>query len=220
MTNIPYAGFWVRFFAACIDLAFYTPFYFLTYAIVRMFQAMGMSSLEIAKEAMGEVPASMNWTAEIIFVALGLLSYAWFFASKWRGSPGMKLLGIHIETAAGGRVSFLRALIWGITGTIGWLIAGAGVLYLQIHYNVEAINACLLSGQAFLTPEGNLDCGNGVNTAELLGEGGFARFMQLSTIASLLCFLLLFIWALSIGLARDKAGFHNRICGTRMVKSL
>lgn len=187
-----YAGFWVRFFATCIDMALYIPFY---YAL---------------KLSFGEV---YNWWAESVFLGFALITYAMFFASPLKGSPGMYMLKFHICDTYGKRISFLRALSWGITGSIGWAFCFAGVIYLQSNFDIFAVSDLMKSCQ-----EKNIAPKDCISEIETLINVPFASFIELCYAALAMALFLSFIWALSIALPKDKTGFHNLICGTRFIK--
>jgi hypothetical protein len=59
------------------------------------------------------------------------------------------------------------------------------------------------------------DC---VKEAEDLLGFPYQTFMMMSLASTLLAAFMMLIWTLSVGLARDKAGFHNLICHTRFLK--
>jgi len=187
-----YAGFWVRFFAACIDLIVYLPFY---YGVKAVF------------------PQGYDWYAETVFGVFALITYAMFFASRMKGSPGMYLLRFHICKADGSRVSLSRALFWGITSTIGMLICCAGVVYLQSRFDLNAVQDLLISCRAENLTEA--DCAREIETVVNIP---YQNFVEIYYAAAGLAVFLLIIWALSIALPKDKIGFHNLICQTRFVK--
>ncbi len=187
-----YAGFWVRFAAACIDMLLYVPFY---YGIVLPF---------------GE---EHRWWGETAFLAFGLVTYAMFFASKWQGSPGMYIMKFHICTDTGGRVGFVRALFWGITGSIGFALCCAGFFYLQSRFDIPAINDLMKSCK-----EQNVAIEDCAREVESMTNIPFASFMGLCYASLALALFLLIIWMLSVALPKDKTGFHNLICRTRFIK--
>lgn len=187
-----FAGFWIRFIAACIDMIIYTPVY---YGIVLAF---------------GD---RYRWWAEGVFFVFALVTYAMFFACKFQASPGMYLLKFHVCNTHGKRMSFWHAIVWGVVGAIGWIICGAGILYMQSHFDLTAVNDLLESCK-----EQNINSDDCLKEVEGITGIPFASFTQI-IFSSLALFLFLsFIWALSIGLAKDKTGFNNLICHTRFIK--
>lgn len=187
----PYAGFWVRVMAAIIDLLLFTPLY------IAFKFALPQSTL----------------IAEVIFTTVALIAYTWFFASRHQASPGMRAMNIHIRTRWGTRLSYARALWWGVTGMAGWALALAGVIYLMVNYDLDAINATVYS-ESFqtLAPEEK------VAQFEALTGLSFEVFYRWVLIAWGILIVLCTVWSLSIGLSKEKAGFHNLICQTRFVK--
>lgn len=192
LNHADYAGFWVRFLAACVDMILYIPFY---YGIEMLF------------------PQEQQALADTLFCVFALVTYAMFFASPMHGSPGMYILRFHICDTHGSRISFWRALFWGLTGSAGWALCFAGVFYLQSRFDIFAVQDLMKSCQAEnMAPE---DCAKEVETMVNIP---FDNFMQLCYVALGLALFLLLIWALSIALPKDKTGFHNLICGTRFMK--
>jgi uncharacterized RDD family membrane protein YckC len=188
---IQYAGFWIRVCAAIIDTILYIPFY---YTFVKLFP-------------------SPQFLGDGIFMVFALFTYTWWFASKWQGTPGMRVMKFHVCDVNGKRISYLRSFIWGITGTFGWLIMGAGLFYLMQKYDIEAINHYMYS------PEVKENGFDPAMLEQLLGTS-IQDYLFYAAIAVGLFFLTSFIWSLSIGLSKQKAGFHNVICRTRFVKGL
>ena len=190
--NTNYAGFWQRFFAVIIDMAFYTPFYY------------------AAKIGFGE---AYSWWAEGFFAIFALLTYSWFFSSKMQGSLGMYILKFHICDTAKQRISFLHATIWGITSAIGWAISCAGVVYMMIRFDINAINDITMS-----CIEENIPSDECIKEIESMINIPYSTYENILYTSTGLALFLLFIWALSIALPKDKTGFHNLICRTRFVK--
>ena len=190
--NTHYAGFWQRFLASIIDMAFYTPFY---YAI---------------KTGFGE---AYSWWAEAVFAIFALLTYSWFFSSKMQASLGMYLLKFHICDTAKQPISFLHATIWGITGAIGWAISCVGVIYMMIHFDINAINDISMS-----CIEENIPRDECIKEIEQMINLPYSTYESILYASTGLALFLLLIWALSIALPKDKTGFHNLICRTRFVK--
>lgn len=155
----------------------------------------------------------IDWWGEGAFMVFALLTYPLFFASRWQASPGMYLLKFHVCSPHGQRIGFTRAFIWGIVGTIGWFICCAGVIYLQTHYDLNQVRDLLVSCNTYnIAPE---DCSKEI---EDIIKIPFVDFVHILYASAVLMIFLLLIWALSIGLPKDKTGFNNLICGTRFVK--
>jgi hypothetical protein len=142
-----------------------------------------------------------------------LVTYAMFFACKFQASPGMYIMKFHVCNTHGKRMSFVHAVVWGVVGAIGWIICSAGVIYMQSRFDLYAVRDLLMScTEENLTPQ---DCQKEVES--LIGIP-LPSFMQIYMVSLGLLTFLLVIWALSIGLAKDKTGFNNLICHTRFIK--
>lgn len=194
-----YAGFWVRFFAGCVDLAIYAPLYYgILYESAILTHHTG---------------SSIDWWGQSVFLLTALFTYPFFLANKWQASPGMYLFNFHICTPHGQRITYTRAFIWGIVGSIGWVICCAGVIYVQSHFDLYVIRDLMVScTEQNVAPE---DCNKEIET---IVNMPFVNFIQILSASLILMIFLLLIWALSIGLAKDKTGFNNLLCGTRFVK--
>lgn len=190
--TVEYAGFWRRVAACCIDLILSAPLYGLLYFIFAEHRIIG----------------------ESIFGVLLLVAYGWFFSSQRQATPGMRVMNFHVCDVHGKRISFGRAVWWMVTGLIGWAIACAGLLYIQSNYDIDAINQCV-SGMSLAPVDPNIDCSQ-IDT--MFGAGGVETFMMWSWIALGMFTVLMVVWSLSIGLSKQKSGFHNLICATRFVK--
>jgi|GEM_PF-967907 len=191
INHADYAGFAKRFFAACLDMLLYTPFYYY------LNKWLGYSHLVLS---------------ESLFFVFALVTYSLFFASKWQASPAMYLLKFHVTDEEGRRISFRRAVYWGIVGSIGWALCFAGVIYMQSNFDIYSVRDIMQSCQ-----ENNIavpDCNKEIESEIHIPVESFQQIC----FASLgLAAFLSFIWALSIIVPKDKTGFHNLICGTRFV---
>lgn len=216
ITHEHYEGFWKRFFAACIDLALYMPVYiglrYLFDIVALHIPGLPLTSVDADFASAASRPSEIyRWWFESFFGIFALGTYAWFFSSKWQASPGMHLLKFRITDGQGNRISYMRALAWGVTGTFGWLICCAGILYLQ--KDIQAVHDMLISCQ-----EQKIDAVDCIPEIEKVIGIPFASFERLMYAAAGLCFFMFLIWALSIALPKDKTGFHNLICNTRFLK--
>jgi uncharacterized RDD family membrane protein YckC len=188
-----YAGFWLRFFAACIDMLIYTPIYYgLQFLLKDFYQPL---------------------LSEAIFVILALIAYSVFFASKMQGTLGMYILKFRICDKEGKKISLSRAFYWTLSSAIGWSLCFVGIIYLQIKFDILAINDLLKSCEIH-----NVTINECIAEVENITQIPFETFQHLSIVAMTMAAFLSLIWALSIALPKDKTGFHNLLCGTRFVK--
>lgn len=187
-----YAGFWIRVIAATIDLLLYTPLYL------------------FIKKYCGSNHIILR---EVVFSVIALGSYAYFFSSKWQASPGMLLMKFHVCDEDGNRLSYPRALWWGVVSSFGVLFCCAGVLYMQYYFNISALNELLLS-----CAEENVRTEDCLAEVERLIGIPYQTFAMMAGASVIMAVFLLLIWSLSVALARDKSGFNNLICHTRFLK--
>lgn len=187
-----YAGYWLRFFAAVIDLVIYTPLYF------------------AVKVGLG---VNHALASEIIFSLFALLTYAAFFSSVLQASPGMYLLKFHVTDEHGGRISYAKALKWGVVSSIGIMLCCVGLFYMEYRFGMTAVNQLMMS-----CVEENLRMEDCIAEAESMIGFPYNTFLMMQGASVLLALFLMVVWSLSIALAKDKAGFHNLICHTRFIK--
>jgi uncharacterized RDD family membrane protein YckC len=181
--TVIYAGFWRRVSACILDMIFYLPLYAATYFLF----------------------APNRILSDGLFMVIALITYAWLFSSPKQATPGMRLMNFYVCDTRGNRLSFVRALFWGISGTVGWLIALAGILYMMSNYDFDAIQAYLKNPDSNPVPAGWEDPEN------------IQKYLRISFISLGVFFVFNLIWSLSIGLSKEKSGFHNVICRTRFV---
>lgn len=184
-----YAGLGVRCVALLIDMLIATPVFGLLYML--------------APDAM---------TRDIAFLIVLLIAYCVAFSSSWQGTPGMKAMEVKIVDAQGNRISWLRALMWCLV-SLGMLgVAMAGMFYIQLHYDIEAIQKHMWQ----MTLSGRPTQAQLYELEQLMGmpmEAFYAMVAQISLLTLALCL----VWVFSVLRGSQKAGFHNWITGTRFV---
>ncbi len=192
LNHADFAGFWVRFFAVCIDLVLTTPFY------VGINLAFG--------------PAH-PWMAGGVFIIITIVAYGVFFSSPWQATPGMRILRFYICDAKGEHIGFKRALLWILTSMVGWAVCFGGIVYLDSRFDLRAVQDMLRSCQ-----DNNVAPDDCAREIESIINFPFPTFMQMAFASLALFGFLALIWGLSVALPKDKTGFHNLLCGTRFVK--
>lgn len=110
-----FAGFWIRVTAEGID-AF----------------VLGLITVVPALALAFNVP---DWTLNFVELLVVVVYYTIFPASGWQATPGKRLLGIHLITADGGRITVLRAFarFWAV------ILSGAllAIGYLMVAFTDE-----------------------------------------------------------------------------------
>lgn len=184
-----FAGFWRRAVAVMIDLALSTPLYLLL-------------------EGLG----TQRWVFEAMYLVVLSALYAAFFAGRWQASPGMRVMRVIIVDTEGRRISHKRALWWVVTSVAGMAIAFGAILWLQTTFDVEKVNEA-----SFAMMAGDISPDQMMAQVEAVVGMPYVQFYGMLVTASVITFLLCLIWMISVGAGRQKAGFHNRICGTRLI---
>lgn len=186
-----FAGFWRRAAAVMIDLALSAPLYVL------------LAALDLPK-----------WGQEAIYMIVLSALYAAFFAGRWQASPGMRAMHVMIVDTEGRRISYTRALWWVVTSVAGMAIAFGAILWLQTRFDVEKVNEA-----SFAMMAGDISPDQMMAQVEAVVGMPYVQFYGMLVTVSAITFLLCLVWMLSVAAGRQKAGFHNRICGTRLVVS-
>ena len=89
-----YAGFWIRFWAAMVDILVLTPIW-VTQAVI---------------EAVGKLNSGVIVVFFLILVVVGQwLYFACFESGGWQATPGKRLMGLRVTDLEGCRISFSRA---------------------------------------------------------------------------------------------------------------
>jgi len=192
VTHHAFAGFWRRALALVIDLVLSAPLYYGIQAV--------LGAHTLASEG------------TFLLVLTGL--YVAMFSGRWQASPGMRMMGVIITDAHGQRISHARALWWMGTSLAAAAIIFAAMLWLQWRFDLDRINEVRFSAFA-----GAMDMAAANAEVEQLAGMPVAAFDRLSSIAASITVALWFVWVLSIVYGRQKAGFHNWICGTRLLKA-
>lgn len=93
-SDSPYAGFWWRVLALCIDIIVLS----LASALLGVVIGIGPNPLGFDRAGAGLPGIILQW-----------LYFAGFESSAWRGTPGKRACGLAVVDLYGGRISFLRA---------------------------------------------------------------------------------------------------------------
>ncbi len=134
--QLPYAGFWKRFFAYLIDSLILDAAAFVVFGIV--FLVIGGGALLSGNQSSGDFLAAMTGFAilSLILLVLGLIVAVWLYFAKMESSPsqatiGKRMMGIYVTDLQGQRLTFGKAtarffskFITGVIPfAIGWIMA-------------------------------------------------------------------------------------------------
>lgn len=149
---------------------------------------------------------------EVIFTLILIVVYTLFLSSKWRATPGMRVLKIEAVGADGAPLSKAHAVYWCVASTLFACLAFAPILYIQwwmTTYGVQDLIAAV--GQNKIDPETfnmELQVRTGITAQQMSG-----LFIMCLGTTAVLCL----IWALSVALSKRKVGWHNWLSATRFV---
>lgn len=183
-----YAGLFRRFLSVLIDLLIATPLYFLLFASIPNPQL-----------------------ADAVFIALMVVAYTLLFSSRWQATPGMRAMHVMIETVDHRRLSVLRAFGWCMVSALFMAVAFGAMIYLQTRFDLAAIQQKIIEAQ---------QTGNEASMQRLEALMGmpYPQFQRLLLMSLAVTGILTLGWIASIIFGRQKAGWHNQLCGVRFVK--
>ena len=102
----------------------------------------------------------------LVVAAVTALYFVAFEASAWQATPGKRLLGLRVETLAGGRLPLSRALLRHASGAASWLTLNIGHLLVALRSDRRALHD-LMAGTR-VTAQGPLPAWGGVLLAILV----------------------------------------------------
>jgi len=115
LSNTPrFAGFWLRFAAAVIDLVtLAVPFaVFLSFLSVSMRMSLDFLDLRPGmppSEVLMRFGPRFLYISVAFFIALSWIYFAGLESSSWRATLGKRIMGLYVADTQGCRVTFLRA---------------------------------------------------------------------------------------------------------------
>lgn len=123
-----YAGFWLRVWAACIDVILEALAALLITAIVDV-------AMRLISPQFGLSPITARYVTGIVFIfvlTIGSWLYCAFAeSSNWRATIGKRVMGLQVETAGGDRLNFGQAstrhfmkFLSLFTAAVGFMMAG------------------------------------------------------------------------------------------------
>jgi uncharacterized RDD family membrane protein YckC len=123
---VRYGGFWIRLAAFMIDFIFA----WIIIAVAAFFVGF-VIGIVLSRSAESTVQNAANVAGALTALVVGVLYYVPFVSGGWQGTAGKRLLGLHVVTTTGERVSGSRALgrllayiLSGIILCIGFMMIG------------------------------------------------------------------------------------------------
>ena len=129
-----YAGFWVRFFAGLLDMAFLLPIF------VILFFFFGIDDFQSIKiysnlQNFSYFNASSHSRFDYITYAVSIAYVAYFLSSKKQATFGKRLMGIYVGNRDGSKLSATKAIARALAGLLSAATLGIG--YLPIIFTAE-----------------------------------------------------------------------------------
>jgi uncharacterized RDD family membrane protein YckC len=121
-----YAGFWIRFWAAVVDLLVLAP----PLVLVLFFISFG-----------GENVDGLGLIAQSIFSFIIYPFYFSFFeSSRWQATPGKRLLGLRVTDLNGYRISFSRAIRRNVSKFLSGLVLYVGYIMVGLTEKKQGLH--------------------------------------------------------------------------------
>lgn len=144
-----YAGFWVRFFAGLLDIAFLTP------PLMILIYLSGAGDVQTVRvensfESYSAFSASVknNYT-DIISYALSVVYIGYFLSSKKQATLGKSVLGIYVGNPDGSKLSFFKALARAAASIITSVSLGIGFLLVIFTKEKTALHDLICNTRVF-----------------------------------------------------------------------
>lgn len=144
-----YAGFWVRFFAGLLDLAFLLP---LLAVLVYFF---GVDEYEMIKidddfHSYSYLGASAsNKFLDLISYAISIAYLAYFVASKKQATLGKRILGIYVGNRDGSKLTWQKSLARAVASILTSMTLGLGFILVVFTKEKTSLHDILCKTRVF-----------------------------------------------------------------------
>ncbi len=151
--NTNYAGFWMRFFAWCIDyIIIYVAQAFLVVPVLGVV-GVNFANKVASGEDMGEGDAIAMVMAAVaaasavalLVIVLQILYYSLMEASKYQGTVGKIALGLIVTDTNGAKLDFTKALVRNLCKIISGIILGIGYIMAGFTDKKQALHDMIAS---------------------------------------------------------------------------
>jgi len=145
-----YAGFWVRFFAAMLDIAFLTP---ILAVLLYFFGIQDYESLKINDVLHGYTYSSTEFRAlahsDFITYGLSIFYITFFVATKGQATIGKKLMGIYVGNPDGSKLSVAKSLCRALASLLTSITLGLGFLLVIFTKEKTALHDLICNTRVF-----------------------------------------------------------------------
>lgn len=142
-----YAGFWVRFFAGMLDVAFLIP-PFLILAFLFGGSEFYWSSFGESFQ-IGAASSANKSFLDIIGYGLSITYLGYFLASKQQATIGKRILGIYVGNPDGSRITPARSLARAIASLLTSATLGLGFLLVIFTKEKTALHDLICNTRVF-----------------------------------------------------------------------
>jgi len=145
-----YAGFWVRVFAALLDIAFLTP---ILAVLLYTFGMQDVETLKINDVLHGYVYTSTEFktllNGDLITYGLSIAYLTYFVAKKGQATFGKKLMGIYVGNPDGSKLSTLKSLARALASLLTAVTLGLGFLLVIFTKEKTALHDLICNTRVF-----------------------------------------------------------------------
>jgi uncharacterized RDD family membrane protein YckC len=144
-----YAGFWVRFFAGLLDVAFLIPLF------VVLIYFFGVSEYQMIKidedfhsySYLGV--ATKNRAVDFVSYGISIAYLAYFLATKKQATLGKRLMGIYVGNRDGSKLSPLKSLARALASILTAFTLGLGFLPVIFTKEKTALHDLICNTRVF-----------------------------------------------------------------------
>jgi uncharacterized RDD family membrane protein YckC len=144
-----YAGFWVRFFAGLLDIAFLIPLFLI---LIYFF---GVNEYQLVKvddqfHTYSYLGASLNNRfVDYISYTICICYLAYFLATKKQATLGKRIMGIYVGNPDGSRLSALKSVVRALASILTVFTFGLGFLLVVFTKEKTALHDIICNTRVF-----------------------------------------------------------------------
>jgi len=132
-----YAGFWIRFFAGVLDIAF------LIFPFAIIYFSFGFNDFGSMEEA------SHNSTLNFISYGISIIYLGYFLSSKKQATIGKRILGIYVGNPDGSKLSLQKSIWRALASILTSATLGIGFLLVIFTKEKTAMHDILCNTRVF-----------------------------------------------------------------------
>jgi uncharacterized RDD family membrane protein YckC len=149
-TNIDkiYAGFWVRFAAALLDMLITAPVIWAAFYIIG-FDFTNMPTMEEVFLGVQPEETPENRVADFVSWIISITYSVYFITSRYQATPGKRIMNIYIATKDGQKLSVNRCFARFFASILSGLLLGIGFLMIAFTKEKTALHDLICNTRVF-----------------------------------------------------------------------